>query len=103
MTHSIKHDLKHARVTTTTPRLGEPDTKDIETKSYYEELNSVKQEIQQSIRTTKATFITDIMKCVAVISDGQSKRLQLEIEADDLGNPTRIVKTWITKKEYYGR
>lgn len=93
--------LKHARVTTTIPQ--QDGSAVIKTESYYEKLNSVKQEIQQSIKTSKATFIADLMKCVSVISDGQSKNLKLEIEADAQGNPIRIVKTWTTVKEYYGR
>jgi NADPH-dependent 7-cyano-7-deazaguanine reductase QueF-like protein len=97
----MSQDLKHARVTTTIPQ---PDgSKIIETKSYYEELNSVQEEIQQSIKTNKATFVTDLMRCVSPISDGISKKITLVIEANDKHEPIRIVKTWTTHKEYYGR
>lgn len=92
--------LKHAKVKTTTPQ---PDgTLLIETKSYYEELNSIQEEIQQSIRTTKATFVTDLMHCVSLISDGTSRKITITIEANDRNEPTRIVKTWTVRKEYHG-
>lgn len=93
--------LKHARVTTTTPQ---PDGSDvILTESFYEKLNSVKKEISQSIKTSKATFVVDLMACVAPISDGSSREVHLKIEANHNSEPIRIVKTWTVKKEYHGR
>lgn len=93
--------LKHARRTleTTQPN----GDKLIRTEGYYDELNSVKEEIQQSVKTSKATFIADMMKAISVVTNRESRELTLKIEADDAGNPTRIVKTWTVRKEYYGR
>ncbi len=93
--------MKHAKVKTTIPQ---PDgSMKIDTKSYYKELNSIKEEIQQNILTDKTTFLSDLMKCVNVISDHESRELTLTIETDDKYQPIRIIKTWTVKKEYYGR
>lgn len=95
------NELKHAKVKTTTTQ---PDgSKQIETQSFYEELNSVKQEIQQSIRTSKETFVADLLHCTAVIADGLTREVTIHIEADHNHNPIRIVKTWTIKKVHYGR
>lgn len=93
--------LKHARVTTTIPQ--KDGTTMIKTESYYEELNSIQEEIQQSIRTDKQSFVTELMKCVSPISDGTSKKVTIVIEANDRHEPIRIVKTWTVRKEYYGK
>lgn len=93
--------LKHAKVRTITER---PDgSAHIKTESYYEELNSVKQEIQQSIKTSKDTFIADLMRCVAPISDGSSREVNIHIEANERNEPCRIVKTWTVDKKFFGR
>lgn len=94
-------ELKHARRTVTTPQ--SDGSQIIVTEGYYEELNSVKEEIQKSILTTKDTFIKDLMEAVGVVTRRESRDLTLKIEADKDGNPIRIVKTWTTRKEYYGR
>ena len=91
--------LKHAKVKTTEPQAD--GTRLITTKSFYEELNSVKEETQQSIRTSRATLLTDILKCLAIITDDVSKELTINIK-DDHGRMT-IVKTWTTRREYYGK
>lgn len=95
------NELKHAKVITTTSLPG--GNKQIDTKSFYEELNSVKQEIQQSIKTSKETFMADLLHCTAVLSDGISREVTIHIEADHNHNPIRIVKTWTVLKEHYGR
>lgn len=93
--------IKHARVTRRTTR---PDgSVHIRKEGYYEDLNSVEEQIEQSIKTTKATFLTDLMKAVSPISNGESRKVTVTIEANDDFEPTRIVKSWVTKKEYYGR
>jgi hypothetical protein len=97
----MNQPLKHARRTLTIPQPN-GDTM-IRTEGYYEELNSVKEEVQQSVKTSKDSFIGDLMKAVAVVTKRESRELTLKIEADDAGNPIRIVKTWTIRKEYYGR
>lgn len=93
--------LKHAKIKTT---IHQPDGTDlIHTDSYYEKLNSVKQEIQQSIKTSKASFMADLMRCVSPISDGTSKEVTILIEANDNNEPIRIVQTRTILKEHYGR
>jgi hypothetical protein len=92
--------LKHAKVKTRMPQ--QDGSTVIETASYYEELNTFEQQIEQKVRTSKATFIADLMKAVAPISDGISRSVKIEIDADDKGQPYRITKTWTVKKEHYG-
>lgn len=92
--------MKHAKVKRTTPQ---PDgTSKIETESYYEQLNNVREEIQQSIKTDKATFIKDVMQCFAVLSDKDSREVTVRIETDKDYQPIRIIKTWTIRKEHYG-
>lgn len=97
-------DLKHAKVVTRTPRQGEPGVIDIAKESYYEELNSVEQQIEKSIMTSKTTLAADVMACLREISSGDTTELNINIKTNKTsGDPERIVKTWTTKKEYYGR
>ena len=93
--------MKHAKVKTT--YIQDDGTLLIATKSYHEELNSVQEEIQQSIKTDKSSFVADLMRCISPISDGSTTKVTLTIEANADREPTRIIKTWITRKEYYGR
>jgi hypothetical protein len=93
--------LKHAKVVRRTPK--EDGTVLVEKEGYYEELNSIEESIEQSIITSKTTFITDLMRCISPISDGTSRRVTVTIEANERNEPTRIVKTWLIRKEYYGR
>lgn len=90
---------KHAKVTTRTPQ--QNGTVLIEKKSYYDELSSIDEKIEQSIMTNKATFIADLLACVSPISDGISKKVWIEIEADANSEPIRIVKIWQLRKQSY--
>ena len=97
----MKSELKHARRKLTIPQ---PDgTELIRTEGYHEELNSITEELRKSVKTDKSNFIKDLMESVNVVTKRQSRKLTLEIEADDAGNPVRIIKTWTIRKEYYGR
>lgn len=94
-------ELKHAKLTRRTPQ---PDgTVKIEREGYYEELNSIEEAIEQSIMTSKTTFLNDLMKCVAPISDGTSRKVTITIEADERHRPIRMIKTWVVRKQYFGR
>lgn len=93
--------LKHARLKRTS---NQPDgTKLIQTESYYEDLSSYEEQVEQKIKTSKHTFLADLMKAVAPISDGVSRNVTLAIEADDNNIPYRIIQTVTVKKEHYGR
>lgn len=96
--------LKHARVVTKIPRKDDPTTIDIEKKSYYEQLNSVECQVQKSIKTSKLTLAADVMACLREITTGGTTDLIIEIVTSKAtGEPERIIKTWTTNKEYYGR
>lgn len=100
----MNQELKHARVVTRTPRPGEPDTVDIDKKSYYDELNAVEEQIEKSIKTSKASLAADVIGCLREIAAGETVELTLRIVTNKATRePERIVKTWTTKKEYYGR
>jgi len=94
-------ELKHARVVTRTPQ---PDgTVEILHESYYEKLNSIEVETQQSIKTSKATFPVDLMRCMEPITQHKSRQVIIQVETNERYEPIRIVKTWVIRKEYYGR
>lgn len=92
--------LKHAKRTLTIPQPNGDSI--IRTEGYYEELNSVKEELQKHVKTSKDSFIKDIMEALRVVTNRESKELTLTIKADDAGNPVLITKTWTTRKEYHG-
>lgn len=100
----MKPELKHARVITRIPRKEDNTIVDIERKSYHEELNSYEQQVEQSIKTSKPSLAADIMACLREITSGGTSELNLKIvTSKSTGEPERIVKTWTTKKEHYGR
>lgn len=93
---------KHAKVITRTPRAD--GTVLIETESYFESLEAIEQEIRQSIKTTRETLLADVIKCLAAITSKETPELNLVIVTNPrTGEPDRIVKTWIIKKERLGR
>lgn len=90
-------NLKHAKLTTYTPR---PDgATDITDESYHESLTSIRQRIRLNITSTRATLLTDIIKCLDVISSHESQELVIEVK--DTPRGVMITKTWTTSKEKY--
>jgi hypothetical protein len=66
--------------------------------------SSVKEEVAKNIKTSRMSYLADLIACSDVFSSKhQSKKLTLEITADDNYQPKLIVKIWTTKKEYYGK
>lgn len=96
--------LKHARVTTKLPRKDDPSIVDIKKESYYEKLNSIECQVQKSIKTSKASLAADVMACLREITSGDTTELTIQIVTNKITHePERIVKTWTTEKEYFGR
>jgi hypothetical protein len=96
--------IKHARVTTRTPRPDDPSIVDVDTKSYHEKLSSIEQRVEQSLMTSRATLASDLIECLEEIAAGETPELELKITTNrSTGEPERIVKTWTTRKENYGR
>jgi hypothetical protein len=94
--------LKHAKVKTTIPQADGSQL--IKTASYYEELNSIKEEVSQHIETNGRSLAVDIIKCLKHITERQTQELTLHITTDKkTGEALLITKTYTTKKEYYGR
>lgn len=82
-----------------------PDgSKVIDSHSVHTALSSVKQEIQQHVKTTRETLALDLIKCSEIIANGQTDELSLRITIDKTtGDPSLITKTWTVHKEYYGK
>lgn len=92
-------DPKHTKVTTYKTLDDGSYVKQI--KAYHEHLASIREERVESLKTTHATFLADIMKCLEVINSGNTKELTLTIKANDFKNPTMIIKSYITYKEEF--
>ena len=79
-------------------------SKVITTESYHEKLSSYKQEVQQTIRTNGIKLTEDVIACLQHILLGDTPELTIHISRDKItGEPNFVTKTWITKKEYYGK
>lgn len=88
--------MKHGRITTYTPQ--EDDSLLIRTEGYFEDLNSVKEEIRQNINTTKETLMQDVIKAMEVFTQTDAPELTITM-VKQKGEPTRLVKTWIVYKK----
>ena len=91
--------MKYAKVKTSVPKADGATA--IQHKSYHEELSSIKEETQQSIMSSRMTLLTDIIKCLDVITKDISPELDIHIITEN--DKVRIVKTWTVKKEIFGR
>lgn len=89
--------MKHGTKTTYTPQ--EDGSIKIRKEGYFEDLNSIREETVQNVITTRDTFLSDIMKCLEVISKRESRELIIEIKTDEFYQPRLIVKQWVTHKE----
>ena len=76
---------------------------DISTHSVTKKLSSVKQEIQQSIKTDRQNLAADIISCLQHITYHETSELTIHITTDAAGDPSIITKTWLVHKEYYGK
>lgn len=80
------------------------DTVEIDSWSTFTALSSVKQEIQQSIKTSGTNLAADVIKCLQHVTFHETTELTIHITTDKkTGEPTLITKTWLVNKEYYGR
>lgn len=97
----MDNDKKHSKIKTYTPL---PDgTIEINTESYYEELASIKQEIQKHITTNQNTFLGDLISSVDVITGQKTKELTITITADDRYQPKMITKVYTVRKEKFNK
>lgn len=92
-------DPKHAKVTTYTMK--EDGSTEIQADSYYEQLSSIKQMIEQHVMTNPGKFLSDIISALSPITDKTSRELTIHIVTDERYNPSRITKTYTTNKEVY--
>jgi len=66
----------------------------ITSQTFYDgEVKTTEQEMVVSLFTTKQTILRDVIDALAVISNGDSHRLDLEICLDSKGR-YRLVKRW---------
>jgi hypothetical protein len=90
-------DMKHAKIKTTTINLD--GSTNIETKSYFEELASVKEETQKTTWTDDTNLLADSIKCLDVITKHISEEVSINIKREK--GKIVIVKTWTIRKESY--
>lgn len=77
----------------------EDGTVHIRTEGYYEELNSVKEELRQNLITTQDTLLKDIITALEVFTSTDCPEITIELFKDKYGEPQRMVKTWTVHKE----
>lgn len=94
-------DPKHTKITEFEEQ--EDGTLLITTSSYFEELSSIKQKVAKNVKTSKATFLSDIISCLDPVNKQQTKELTLTIVLDEWNQPAHIVKEYTIKKENYKR
>ncbi len=75
----------------------------IRTQSYHDLLSSETEELMQHIKTDKNKFLSDLISAVSVITSQRTRKLVLEIETDEHYQPSKITKTYLTKKENYNK
>lgn len=77
---------------------------EIDSHSMHNDLSSVKQEIGQSVETSRATLIPDLIAAAVHITSGETAELDIKIVTNKkTGEPERIIKTWLVHKEHYGK
>lgn len=83
----------------------QPDgTTEIESRSMTDKLSSVKQEISQNMKTSAAGLAADVIACLQHVTYRETEELTIKITTDKVtGEPRLITKTWLIKKEFYGR
>jgi hypothetical protein len=89
--------MKHARIKTTTINLD--GSTSIETKSYFEELASVKEETQKTTWTDDTNLLADSIRCLDVITQHISEEVCINIKREK--GKIVIIKTWTVRKESY--
>lgn len=68
--------------------------KEINTISYYEgAVGSTKKEIEVSLFSTKESILKDVIEALAVISNGETHTLEIQVRIDNQ-NRVRLIKRW---------
>lgn len=88
--------MKHGQIKTSTPQ--DDGSVKIVTEGYYDELNSVKEEIRMNINTTTATLMRDIIKALETFTMTDTPEITLTIHKHK-GEPQRIVKSYVVYKK----
>jgi len=90
---------KHIKVTDYIIKNGGTE---IVNKSYYEDLDFYKRELQQERETSSGTLLADIMAITGIIKKDNSPELTLTIYAPN-GLPEKIVYKWTIEKQKKNR
>lgn len=93
-------DKKHTIITT---YQDEEDGIRTVTESYFDELASRKESIIKKVKTSHKDFLTDIIACLDVVNQKQTKELTLKITVDEYYNPHLIIKEYVVKKENFSK
>lgn len=92
---------RHEKITTYS--IGEDDTINIKTDSYYNTLAHTLEEREKILMTSFNQLKQDVDKALDHILVDKSMKLVLTIEAPTKTKPMRIVKRWVTIKKEYPR
>lgn len=97
----MSSDPKHTTITVYDDK--EDGSIEAVTETYFENLSSRKKEVIKKIRTSHKEFLSDIVGCLDVINQKQTKDLTLRITVDEYYNPQTIVKQWTVVKENFNK
>ena len=89
--------MRHGRVTTFTQQ-GDELVR-IETKGYYDVLNTIKIEMRQNLPITQQTVLADVIRALEVFTTTDCPELTITLHKDKHNQPQRMVKTWTESKQ----
>lgn len=74
------------------------NTTRITTEGYYDGLSTLKVQTREDIKTSNATLLADVIKCLELLKTN-TPEVVITIKKDKFGKPSLIQKLWITKTE----
>lgn len=93
-------DHQHEKVTTVTPQ---PDGSDkIETRSYYEKLANIQEELEKQIPVDRRNVLKEIINCLEFITRDGSPELTIRIKARG-GEPVLLTRRHVTYRQNLGK
>lgn len=92
---------KFGKITISTPN--DDGSTNYETKGYWNgKVSTVKIEKEVSVKTTRQTFLSDIITNVKPITSGETGRIEFSVEAKN-GQPDMMKVRWTVSNTNYGR
>lgn len=94
-------DPKHATITTTNPQ--DDGSVIIDTKAYFEQLASHKEEREYRRKTNRKELLNDLLACVALILEGRTTELTINIKTNTYKEPDLISHRYTIYKESFNK